>query len=164
MFVIFSCVATNTLGRSRGHLALTGTPSLAAFDSPPLSKDKDSYNISWTVLSHAKVVEYELFFRQRYLHRSHHFHDNSSNGMNRNDRWNSVVVPAQTYSNLIRSSDAAPFPGVTGQKMSYYIRGLQPGTTYEARVQARNSHGWNKMSPVFHFTTKSNGKFILFST
>lgn len=56
-----------------------------------------------------------------------------------------------------------PFPGVTRQRMNYIIRSLQAGTTYEVRVQARNVHGWNKLSPIFHFTTKSNGKCCYYS-
>ncbi|KAJ8977913.1 hypothetical protein NQ317_004909 [Molorchus minor] len=51
---------------------------------------------------------------------------------------------------------AAPYAGVARQKMSYLIKNLKPATTYEARVQARNYHAWNKLSPVFHFTTRSN--------
>lgn len=42
--------------------------------------------------------------------------------------------------------------------MSYLIKNLSPATNYEARVQARNDHGWNKLSNVFHFSTRSEGK------
>ncbi|KAK5640980.1 hypothetical protein RI129_009527 [Pyrocoelia pectoralis] len=150
----YSCVASNTHGKARGHLMLTGTAGLAVFDSPSLGHEKEFYNISWSVNSHAAVTEYELFFRQRYLHRSHHIHDNGTI-MNRNDRWNSVVVTAQGITNPLLPAPP-PFPGVTRQKMSYVIRGLQPATTYEARVQAKNVHGWNKVSPIFHFTTRTN--------
>lgn len=38
-----------------------------------------------------------------------------------------------------------------------------PASNYEARVQARNDHGWNKLSSVFHFSTRAEGiEFISF--
>lgn len=43
--------------------------------------------------------------------------------------------------------------------MSYLIRNLTPFSNYEARVQARNDHGWNKLSSTFHFSTRAEGKF-----
>lgn len=46
-------------------------------------------------------------------------------------------------------------------KMSYLIKSLTPSSNYEARVQARNNHGWNKLSSTFHFSTRSEGKLII---
>ena len=43
------------------------------------------------------------------------------------------------------------------QRMSYLIRNLSPATNYEARVHARNDHGWNKLSGIFHFSTRAEG-------
>lgn len=81
-----------------------------------------------------------------------------TNLMNYRNEWNSVVLPGPTVNSLFPGQ--APYPGVTRQKMWYMIRGLQPNTQYEARVQAKNVHGWNKLSPVFHFSTKSLGKGV----
>lgn len=44
-------------------------------------------------------------------------------------------------------------------RMSYLIKDLISATNYEARVQARNDHDWNKLSAVFHFSTRAEGKF-----
>lgn len=44
-------------------------------------------------------------------------------------------------------------------RMSYLIKNLTPASNYEARVQARNDHGWNKLSSTFHFSTRAEGKF-----
>lgn len=46
-------------------------------------------------------------------------------------------------------------------KMSYLIKSLTPSSNYEARVQARNNHGWNKLSSTFHFSTPAEGKLII---
>lgn len=156
----FSCVASNTHGKARGQLCLTGTAGLAAFDTPPLGTEKESYNISWTVNSHAAITEYRLFYRQQphSHHHSHHqeFYNNSKLGY-RSD-WNSVVLPGAGVTNM-QMPIPPPFPGVTKQKMWYTIKGLHPSTTFEVRVQARNEHGWNKLSPIFHFTTRSIGNY-----
>lgn len=155
----YSCVASNMHGKARAHLTLTGTAGLAVFESPAIGSEKDSYNITWSVNSHAAVTEYRLFFRQQPKHhRLHHTQGSNSSAMlpYRND-WNSVVLPGVGVTNP-QIPIPPPYPGVTRQKMSYVIKGLQAGMNYEARVQARNSHGWNKMSPIFHFTTRSNGK------
>lgn len=81
--------------------------------------------------------------------------------MSYRNEWNSVVLPGpyQTSPFQMGGSVPPPFPSVTRQRMWYLIRGLQPGGHYEARVQAKNAHGWNKLSPVFHFSTRSAGRF-----
>jgi hypothetical protein len=34
---------------------------------------------------------------------------------------------------------------------------LEPNSRYEARVQARNEHGWSKFSDLFVFSTRATG-------
>jgi len=43
------------------------------------------------------------------------------------------------------------------QRVHYLIHGLEPGTEYEAKVQARNRFGWNAVSPGFRFDTRGSG-------
>lgn len=163
MLICSSCVASNTHGKNRAHVSLTGTAGLAVFDSPNIGLEKDSYNVSWSVNSHAAILEYRLWFRQQSRHRRiHHGQDigqNTSNVLMHKNDWSNVMLPG---AGILSPQYPAPppFPGVTRQRMNYVVRGLQSGTTYEVRVQARNVHGWNKVSPIFHFTTKSNGKFF----
>ena len=38
--------------------------------------------------------------------------------------------------------------------------GLEPATRYEARVTAKNSEGWSRLSPSFHFATFGAGKLF----
>lgn len=38
--------------------------------------------------------------------------------------------------------------------MSYDIRGLEPGSSYEAIVQAKNRYGWNEVSESMQFYTR----------
>ena len=39
------------------------------------------------------------------------------------------------------------------------IAGLNAATRYEARVAAKNNHGWSRPSPTFHFATFGAGNF-----
>lgn len=70
--------------------------------------------------------------------------------MRNNKDWSSVILPGPSV-----YSGSGAFSSLTRQYMSYVIRGLTPSTHYEARIQAKNAHGWNRPSAVFHFTTRS---------
>ena len=43
--------------------------------------------------------------------------------------------------------------------MSYNIRGLEPGSVFEAIVQAKNRYGWNEVSDLYQFYTRGAGEF-----
>lgn len=46
--------------------------------------------------------------------------------------------------------------GNVRHRQSFVIRDLRSAMNYEARVQARNVHGWNKLSNVFYFSTQAD--------
>lgn len=47
-------------------------------------------------------------------------------------------------------------------RQSYVIGNLRPATNYEARVEARNRHGWSKLSMVLNFSTRAqDGKLFV---
>lgn len=53
--------------------------------------------------------------------------------------------------------------GNVRHRQSFVIRNLRSAMNYEARVQARNVHGWNKLSNVFYFSTQADeGECFLF--
>lgn len=49
------------------------------------------------------------------------------------------------------------------QRVSYLIHGLEAGTEYEAKVQARNRFGWNTVSKSFRFDTRGSGTKLALS-
>ncbi|CAG2053993.1 unnamed protein product [Timema podura] len=55
--------------------------------------------------------------------------------------WNDVILPA------IASE-------LHTQQMYYLIKGLESGTKYEAKVQAKNRFGWSQVSDSFQFYTR----------
>lgn len=77
-----------------------------------------------------------------------------------NDQWENVVIPEvlDEYGQHVHFSFNHHIPQNPLHARSFLIRNLMPATNYEAKVQARNDHGWNKLSTTFHFITKSEGK------
>ncbi|KAL0273991.1 UNVERIFIED_CONTAM: hypothetical protein PYX00_006538 [Menopon gallinae] len=157
----YSCVADNSLGKMRQYLQLSGKPNQVVFRSDPMSRYKDSYNITWAVNSYTPIEEFKLYFRKIYDHnqpntpQQYHakrptrrypssFQENETAGQLGRGDWSDVILPA------------IPSELFT-QQMSYVIRGLEPGTQYEARVRARNRFGWNELSEKFHFSTRGSG-------
>jgi len=41
---------------------------------------------------------------------------------------------------------------------SHTLGPLLPDSTYEAKVSAKNTHGWSESSSIFHFYTQGKGK------
>ncbi|XP_063695749.1 lachesin-like [Culicoides brevitarsis] len=166
----YSCQASNSLGRERGYLQLSGLPTVCYFDSPTISHYKDQYNVSWTVTSYSAIREYRLFYRKQSALNTLDFHDvpiynqvvphiltHHERGIN--DQWENVVIPEITYDYGVSRYNFASLhhlPQSTRHTKSFLIKNLQPATHYEVRVQARNDHGWNKLSAIFHFTTRSD--------
>ncbi|KAL0273993.1 UNVERIFIED_CONTAM: hypothetical protein PYX00_006540 [Menopon gallinae] len=161
----YSCVADNSLGKMRQHLQLSGKPNQVMFRSDPVSRYKDSYNITWVVNSYTPIEEFKLYFRRvpengmqessfrqqfsrKYGRRENVTLDHVM--YNRVGEWNDVILPA------------IPSEMFT-QQMSYMIRGLEPSSQYEARVQARNRFGWNQLSEVFRFSTRAIGECFQFN-
>lgn len=46
--------------------------------------------------------------------------------------------------------------------MSHNIRGLDPGSAFEAIVQAKNRYGWNEVSDLYQFYTRGQGMILRF--
>jgi Fibronectin type III domain len=97
----------------------------------------------------------------------HHYSPPYSTGLS--DQWENVVIPEnfpEYYPSKSSSFNLNDYRYnnhmmTTHHHMSYLIKNLMPGTNYEARVQARNDHGWNKLSNVFHFSTRTEGELLL---
>lgn len=70
--------------------------------------------------------------------------------IDRRTDWRDVILPAALPPQA---------PGV--QSMSYIIRGLDGGQSYEAKVLAKNKFGWSPMSDPFTFQTTEQGQYTL---
>uniref|UniRef100_A0A8D8IEM5 Limbic system-associated membrane protein n=3 Tax=Culex pipiens TaxID=7175 RepID=A0A8D8IEM5_CULPI len=183
----YTCQASNSLGKDRGSLSLSGLPTICYFDSPTLSSYRDQYNISWTVQSYSPIREYRLFYRMQSKGHLMHPHDKQldnhiyshgsgatgghggygnpyaaggGSGHLGGEQWENVVIPEMLsdYNNIHSGhyyNDRFSYQSGTRHRMSFQLKKLQSGSNYEARVQARNDHGWNRLSSIFHFSTRS---------
>lgn len=61
---IYSCVADNSLGRSKKYMEVSGRPGPAEFHSAPWSRSQDSYNLTWKVDSYPPLQEVRLLYRK----------------------------------------------------------------------------------------------------
>lgn len=80
----------------------------------------------------------------------------------------------ETYQHPGKWHDVVLQPGkeeTFSHAMSHNIRGLEPGSVFEAIVQAKNRYGWNQVSDLYQFYTRGYGehyadlgknKFIVF--
>ncbi|XP_072947061.1 igLON family member 5-like isoform X2 [Epargyreus clarus] len=127
----YTCVADNSLGRARQHVEVSGRPGPARFTSPPLARSPAAYTLSFAVDSYPPLDELRLLYRQLAINDS----------FQQPGRWHDVVIPA-------------PEPaGRLTHRVSHELKGLEPGTMYEAIVQAKNRYGWNEVSDIFQFHT-----------
>ncbi|GFU47229.1 neural cell adhesion molecule 1 [Trichonephila clavipes] len=123
----YKCVASNSLSSISENVHIIGTPQVPKFTSKPHGSQGTKYTISWTVDSHTPVDEYSLMYRKK-----------SSTG-----EWESKTIPATDKREGNMHSQV------------YQLVNLDPATSYEAVVTARNKFGWSKQSDALVFTTKS---------
>ncbi|GIY72326.1 peroxidasin [Caerostris darwini] len=85
-----------------------------------------SFLLTWTAKSYSPVIEYLLKIRR---HKS-------------DDEWTDVMIPV-SEEGLKQSMFFSH---------SYNVTGLEPGTRYEAVLQAHNDFGWNRPSDTLLFS------------
>ncbi|KAL5284998.1 hypothetical protein ACFFRR_006995 [Megaselia abdita] len=127
----YSCVADNSLGRSRKYMELSGRPGPAEFYSPKWGRSSDKYNLTWKIDSYPPLEEVRLLYRRVLM----------------ND---SFQQPGQWH-NLILTPEHRPTTEPKTHIMSYTLKNLHPGGYYEAIVQAKNRYGWNEVGDIFQF-------------
>lgn len=130
----YSCVADNTLGRSKKYMEVSGRPGPAEFVSPPWSRSPDSYNLTWKVESYPPLLEVRLLYRKLMMNET----------FQQPGRWHDVIL----------TPSARPITEPLTHVMAFTLRGLQPSSVYEAIVQAKNRYGWNEVSDIFQFYTQ----------
>jgi len=134
----YSCVAENSIGRDRGSIHLSGRPQQVSIISPHTSHKAEEYTITWETISLLRVTEYRILYR---LHRDR----DKAMPSYRND-WTNIIPTMKNRNSRLRY-DGVVFKG------SFTFFGLEPGSKYEVRIQARNEEGWSERGRSFLFTT-----------
>ena len=118
-----------------------GRPSPVEFLSQPFSRGREFYNLSWVVTSWPPLDEVRLLWRRVQMNESY-----QTPG-----KWHDVILAPNP------KTAAIGHVGTDGRhEASYMIRPLQPGAMYEAIVQAKNRYGWNEVSDLYKFYTRSS--------
>ncbi|KAH8284326.1 hypothetical protein KR018_009356 [Drosophila ironensis] len=136
----YSCVADNSLGRSRKYMELSGRPGPAEFYSPKWGRSPDSYNLTWKIDSYPPLEEVRLLYRRVLMNDS----------FQQPGRWHDFIL----------TPEHRPASEPLTHIMSYTIKNLHPGAYYEAIVQAKNRYGWNEVSDIFQFIVASTSQAI----
>ncbi|KAJ9582378.1 hypothetical protein L9F63_003281, partial [Diploptera punctata] len=170
-FANYSCVADNQIGKTRQRLELSGRPNPAIFVSDPRGKYRDMYNISWHVNSYTPIEEFKLSFRKLPMaspqalpghqqppspqQQLQHPPSNARRPARRdNDTYSYMSYGHHGIRSDWNDVILSPIPsGKPTQKMTYLIKGLEPSSQYEARVEAKNRFGWSRTSESFTFST-----------
>lgn len=153
----FSCVSDNSLGRAKKYMEVSGRPGPAEFHSAPWSRAQDSYNLTWKVDSYPPLQEVRLLYRKLMVGgRAVRITRQSAtrNGFHSQFAFRRVHATQvnETFQQPGRWHDVilTPTPRATSEPlshiMSFTLKGLQPSSTYEAIVQAKNRYGWNEVS------------------
>uniref|UniRef100_A0A8D8LHE8 Lachesin n=1 Tax=Cacopsylla melanoneura TaxID=428564 RepID=A0A8D8LHE8_9HEMI len=150
----YSCVADNNLGRAKKYMELSGKPSLAEFKSAPMSRTKDTYNLTWQIESYPPLLKVRLLYRK----------------VRANDTYSgkrkATDFQYRRHNNMQQHGGSAwhdqellpPKSETFTHMMSYSISNLEPSSTYAAVVQAMNKYGWGAATEDFYFDTRSQGK------
>ncbi|GFY78510.1 hypothetical protein TNIN_198691 [Trichonephila inaurata madagascariensis] len=125
----YTCLAKNSVGQSTKTVEISGLAEPVQLRGDQSSET--SFLLMWTAKSYSPIIEYQLKIR-RYKS---------------DDEWTDVMIPVSEES-LQQSLFFSH---------SYNVTGLEPGTRYEAVLQAHNDFGWNRPSETLLF---SAGKCI----
>ncbi|CAO1437052.1 unnamed protein product [Diamesa hyperborea] len=120
----YSCVADNTLGRTKKYIEVSGRPGPAEFISTKYSGHLDRYNLTFKIESIPELDEIKLLYRKLMINETYQHPG----------KWHDLIL----YPSVTRY-DARHFV------MSYIIKSLEHNSIYEVMVQARNSYGWNEL-------------------
>lgn len=148
----YSCVADNNLGRAKKYMELSGKPSLAEFKSAPMSRTKDSYNLTWQIESYPPLIKVRLLYRKA---------NDTYSGGKRMKPGSAAAGDFQLRRHNMHSGSwhdqelLPPKSETFSHVMSYSIQNLEPSSTYAAVVQAMNKYGWGAATEDFYFYTRS---------
>jgi len=130
----YSCVGSNSLGRARASVRLTGLPLAPVFQSSgvQLVATPSQHSLTWITKSHSPITEYRLQYRKLQQSRQ------------------PKVLYVWTHLNLMADKQSGVQANTT-----YNIDNLEEDCKYEAKVEARNKFGWSNTSDIFQFYSKS---------
>ncbi|XP_057669809.1 opioid-binding protein/cell adhesion molecule-like [Diorhabda carinulata] len=136
----YSCTVSNSIGRDKRYMELSGKPGPAKIISGPYSNPHE-YDLKWVVQSVFPIIEVRILYRRIMSNASYHHPGH----------WHDVVVkPAQTYN-----------PANSERTQRYKLTNLFPDSVYECLIQTKNQHGFGELSDLHQWSTSPRGRFIV---
>ncbi|XP_066150996.1 neurotrimin-like [Euwallacea fornicatus] len=138
----YSCLVSNSIGRDKRYIELSGKPGPARIVSPQYSNPSE-YDLKWVVQSVFPIVEVRVLYRRIMINSTYHHPG----------QWHDIQInPSQSFN-----------PASSERTQWYRLHNLQPDSVYECLVQTKNQHGYGELSDVFQWFTSPKGRFIVHS-
>jgi len=131
---VYLCKAENEIGGDEGGVTLTGRPQAPLFTTDQAVSSGGEYNLTWTVVSLAPVVQYHLQYRQI-----------QESALGEEGGWRRAVMPEDRLPRQFTSS------------ASYALKNLQGGLVYQVRVCAVSQYGEGHFSQLLNFYVEPTG-------
>lgn len=125
----YTCIATNKLGDSKRMVELSGKPGKPLFKNSSYNEE-NSPVISWVAKSFKPIIDFEVLYKKQQV-----------------DEWVTISLN-ESSRDIISSADYI---------YSNTFRNLERGT-YEAKVRAKNTHGWSDYSEIHVFAGNDHGR------
>ncbi|XP_048521040.1 MAM domain-containing glycosylphosphatidylinositol anchor protein 2 isoform X2 [Dendroctonus ponderosae] len=136
----YSCLVTNSIGRDKRYIELSGKPGPAKIISSQYSNPHE-YDLKWTVQSVFPIIEVRVLFKKIMINSSYHHPG----------QWHDLLIkPSQSYNSA-----------TSERTQSYRLHNLQADSTYECVIQTKNQHGYGELSDTFQWYTAPKGRIIL---
>ncbi|XP_060523734.1 lachesin-like isoform X2 [Cylas formicarius] len=138
----YSCLVSNSIGRDKRYIELSGKPGPPKIISPQYSNPHE-HDLKWVVQSVFPIVEVRILYRKVMINNSYHHPG----------QWHDLLVkPSQTFS--VSTSERTQW---------YRLHNLQADSAYECLVQTKNQHGYGELSDLHQWYTSPRGRRIVLS-
>ncbi|KAG5870541.1 hypothetical protein JTB14_035687 [Gonioctena quinquepunctata] len=136
----YSCLVSNSIGRDKRYIELSGKPGPAKIISGQYSNPHE-YELRWVVQSVFPIVEVRLLYRKIMSNSTYHHPGH----------WHDLLVkPTQSYN-----------AATSERTQNYLITNLHPDSVYECLIQTKNQHGYGELSDLHQWFTSPRGRYIV---
>ncbi|KAJ8961467.1 hypothetical protein NQ318_014715 [Aromia moschata] len=136
----YSCVVSNSIGRDKRYIELSGKPGPAKIISSQYSNPHE-YDLKWVVQSVFPIIEVRILYRRIMVNISYHHPG----------QWHDLLVkPSQIYNSA-----------TSERTQRYRLTNLQADSVYECLVQTKNQHGYGELSDLHQWFTSTRGRLVV---
>lgn len=152
---------------------ITARPATIKIRSYLTGRAKDAYNLTWVLVSYARLEEVRILYRKRfpvlivsykpyllidlfeilimYNVFCYFQNDTLQQPDDPTNPWHDIILGPPVYREQVHE-----------HPMSHVIRGLEPSSLYEVLIQGKNKFGWNAYSEAYTFRTHTFTDFGMF--